>query len=559
MFLEDFSGYTEIFRDKYDLAIASSGEGGIHEVRRVLSIDHEAAQAIDAHEAEFGADGSRAFGPVIPERPPTEEDITAAIQAWNGDIASKRKVVRYMREHDRERATAQWLRDEFGGNLDTFPIRLTGVEQTEIPWRDVQRRIITLLRNDRFFTEQELDNFDDIDPVEIRERLAEAGIVNGEVVDPDALDNDPFIRQVMADAERIAQEEQAAEPSPPQAPPEPKKRPGQTRVERNYRAFTQMFPEIVSGEYRYLELRNREDGGLMPLIIQQIGENEIAMAHTYEQYGDLMYDPEMTFRIDTENGTLEPLTFRQDGGFPIYQEVYPEPGEWIPRLRNDLSAFTDQWLKNIEMQGRIRTRAIAEIDGEDVEFSFDEHGQPVRVGDEPEETAIPEETAQQEQVLVRPDEESYSVGNEFEARNEDGEILVHVRIEQITEDNTFYSIPDAPNSGQFHVPRADFDRLVSEGRFVPIPPELSKGKSPYTVTLPDGTIYSVGDMVTIHGTDFKITDIGPFDVQLLDQTLLYPVFRSESRASFTALMAEEKAQAAPNIREETTAFVVLPR
>ncbi|MBO5569845.1 MAG: DEAD/DEAH box helicase family protein, partial [Clostridia bacterium] len=386
-----------------------------------------------------------------------------------------------MREHDRERGTAQWLRDEFGGNLDAFPIRLTGVEQTEIPWRDVQRRMITLLKNDRFFTDQELDNFDDVDPVEIRERLAEAGIVNGEVVDPDALDADPFIRQVMADAERIAQEEQAVEPSPPRAAPEPKKRPGQTRVERNYRAFTQMFPEIVSGEYRYLELRNREDGGLMPLIIQQIGENEIAMSHTYEQYGDLMYDPEMTFRIDTENGTLEPLTFRQDGGLPIYQEVYPEPGKWIPRLRNDLSAFTDQWLKNIEMQGRIRTRAIAEINGEDVEFTFDEHGNPVH--------------------------------------------------SERTEQN------------------------IQEGQFTEITPTNTQAE-PYTdsITLADGTTYAVGDMMTIHGTDFKITDIGPFDVQLLDPTLLYPVFRSESHESFERLMATEKAQAAPTVREETAAF-----
>ena len=477
--------YSEVLQDKYDLAIASTVEGGIHEVRRVLSVDHEAAQAIDAHEAEFGADGSRAFGPVIPERPPTEEDITAAIQAWNGDIASKRKVVRYMSEHDRERATAQWLRDEFGGNLDAFPIRLTGVEQTEIPWRDVQRRLITLLKNDRFFTDQELDNFDDVDPVEIRERLVEAGIVNGEVVDPDALDNDPFIRQVMADAERIAQEEQAAEPSLPQAAPEPKKRPGQTRVERNYRAFAQMFPEIISGEYRYLELRNREDGGLMPLVIQQIGENEIAMSHTYEQYGDLMYDPEMTFRIDTENGTLEPLTFRQDGGLPIYQEVYPEPGKWIPRLRNDLSAFTDQWLKNIEMQGRVRTRAIAEINGEDVEFSFDEHGQPLRV-----------------------DKETHST-----------------------------------------------DKTIQEGQFTELTP-TDTPEEPFaeSITLADGTTYGVGDTVTIQGTQFRITDIGPFDVQLLDPTLIYPVFRSESHGSFERLMTAEKAQAAPTIREETTAF-----
>jgi len=40
--------------------------------------------------------------------------------------------------------------------------------------------------------------------------------VNGEAVDPETLDRDPFIRQVMADAEQIAQEEQAVSP-PPQA------------------------------------------------------------------------------------------------------------------------------------------------------------------------------------------------------------------------------------------------------------------------------------------------------------------------------------------------------
>ncbi len=158
---------------------------------------------------------------------------------------------------------------------------------------------------------------------------------------------------------------------------EPPKRPGQTRMERNYRTFERLFPEIVSGEYRYLKLETREEGGLMPLTIQRIGENEIAVAHTHEQNGDLMYDPEMTFRIDAAKGTLEPRTFRQDGMPQIYQEVYPKPGVWVPKLQKDLSAFTEQWLKNIELQGRVRTRAIMEINGEDVEISFDENGQPI--------------------------------------------------------------------------------------------------------------------------------------------------------------------------------------
>lgn len=71
----------------------------------------------------------------------------------------------------------------------------------------MQRRIAQLIREDNFFTEQERDNFDDIDPVAIREALAQRGIVGGKVVDPEKLNNDPFIQQVMADADRIYAEE----------------------------------------------------------------------------------------------------------------------------------------------------------------------------------------------------------------------------------------------------------------------------------------------------------------------------------------------------------------
>ncbi len=39
---------------------------------------------------------------------------------------------------------------------------------------------------------------DDIDPAVIRQQLEDAGIVNGELVDEDKLNSDPFIQQVMA-------------------------------------------------------------------------------------------------------------------------------------------------------------------------------------------------------------------------------------------------------------------------------------------------------------------------------------------------------------------------
>ena len=50
------------------------------------------------------------------------------------------------------------------------------------------------------------DYFDDINPAEIREKLAQRGIVGGKVVDPEALSNDPFIQQVVADAEAVQRE-----------------------------------------------------------------------------------------------------------------------------------------------------------------------------------------------------------------------------------------------------------------------------------------------------------------------------------------------------------------
>lgn len=51
---------------------------------------------------------------------------------------------------------------------------------------------------------QETDDFSDIDPAAIRAALAERGIVDGHVVDPDKLDADSFIQQVMSDVEQIA-------------------------------------------------------------------------------------------------------------------------------------------------------------------------------------------------------------------------------------------------------------------------------------------------------------------------------------------------------------------
>ena len=118
-----------------------------------------------------------------------------------------------MKAHARDRDTAAWLAAEYGVGDSSKPLQISvgNSEPVTLSWAKVQRRIAQLIQSDNFYTEQEQDNFDNIDPIAIREALAERGIVGGRIVDAEANRNSPFVRQVMADVERIAaQEAQAA-------------------------------------------------------------------------------------------------------------------------------------------------------------------------------------------------------------------------------------------------------------------------------------------------------------------------------------------------------------
>ena len=150
--------------------------------------------------------------PVV-SREITQAEIDEALQRWNGDIESKRSVVRYMADHARERDTAAWLSKEYGGEVSKpLHITVTGTDiDYEMSWAKVQRRVAQLIKEDRFYTQEEYDRLDDIDPVYIRAELAQRGIVNGELVEPEKLDNDPFIQQVNADVKSLSESVEACE------------------------------------------------------------------------------------------------------------------------------------------------------------------------------------------------------------------------------------------------------------------------------------------------------------------------------------------------------------
>ena len=144
-------------------------------------------------------------------RPLSQEDIDTALCAWNGNIESKHAVVRYMKDHEREKDTAAWLAQEYGGSNSNslFVVRADSPEETQLPWPKVQRRIAQLIQEDRFYTEEEQDRFDNIDPIAIREALEERGSVNGQVADPEKQEND---QKVMSEVEQEANEETEHKP-----------------------------------------------------------------------------------------------------------------------------------------------------------------------------------------------------------------------------------------------------------------------------------------------------------------------------------------------------------
>jgi len=508
--------YVEKLRDKYDVTIAEApdfrGERHIYTLR---SIDHEAEAAINAYEAEFGADGTRVFRdpaaeqvqptvqerlehyrPVVmaavsedtayrnacghsdqenaeiecnaavrravlnskdmdlirlfsdmPEfrsrlhretfegtyarlhdllRPLSQDDIDDALRAWNGNIESKHAVVRYMEQHGREKETAAWLAREYGGNesKSLFIVRAGSPETVELTWPKVQRRIAQLIQSDNFYTEQEQDNFDNIDPIAIREALAERGIVNGQVVDAEANRNSPFVRQVMADVERIAaQEAQAA---------------------------------YMDSPDRFSIRLHPNEGGIT-------GIWDSALDRFYEEGGQVLRFAEQSNAIDYLSS--------------IQRSRGMEP---------DVSVFTTPL------------------------------GNAYRVGDGFSSTA-----AEQRDTLMV--------------------------VERVDEDNVWYTLPSVPEQETVSVDRTVFERYLDTGYFFateqtqPVKEITAENEQENMIFRAP---YAVGDTVYLDNTPFEITEVGALNVQLRDPALRYPVFRAESRENFERLLRRDERNAA---------------
>ena len=186
----------------------------------------------------------------------SEVDWRAALASGSGFEHGKERIAAYYAENHTQKERIEFLKKEYGTggrswtfqdgsngflDYDASGIKLrsypNGQEQ-RLKWPEVEKRIHVLIATGQYLdeTEPSISEANDTrtEGEILREKLAERGIINGQVIDPEKLDSDHFIRQVVADvtAREMEPVTEAAEPVPLELaqtePPEPEASPDES-------------------------------------------------------------------------------------------------------------------------------------------------------------------------------------------------------------------------------------------------------------------------------------------------------------------------------------------
>jgi len=629
--------YVEKLRDKYDVTIAEApdfrGERHIYTLR---SIDHEAEAAINAYEAEFGADGTRVFRdpaaeqvqptvqerlehyrPVVmvavsedtayrnacghsdrenaeiecnaavrravlnskdmelirlfsdmPEfrsrlhretfegtyarlhdllRPLSQDDIDDALRAWNGNIESKHAVVRYMEQHGREKETAAWLAREYGGKEgnNLFIVRAGSPETAELTWSKVQRRIAQLIREDKFFTEQEKSLLENNPDYRLLGRLradceyflgagnrAEkhlwAGSVYAQIVKMrelyDALPQKPeWLTKEMIDdyADRMAPQYQVVA----------------------YHHFENGFDE--KRDYQTLEEAEKAAQGYVDGAMESDGfaydgaaiydQQARKYLRIYGDYPDERAHAEVAGREPTAETIIPADRFHVvslDRGFRTLYAVWDDETHGYHVDADGVTEeFTSEWQAEayrLELQGQAEQALLERAKGLISDFCRSEYGSEVDFSD-PVKIGVAYTTVTDDEIPLQVNIDLVNYRLERYLDDEHLETRQYSSLQELISNE----LENLDFSDLIHVSDED----VEQHRWRV--PEEAVAEAPETAPAPqrEPFPYSVGDTVYLeNGKPYIIESVGVFDITLSDPTLFYPISRAESRESFARLM-----------------------
>ena len=631
--------YIEKLRDKYDVTIAAAQETGTERrVYTLRSVDHEAEAAIDAYEAEFGADGTRVFrDPAAEQVQPTvqelferyrlsvgnalskdeafinacrnsdrqnaylegaaairrivmasedlqltrlyfdmpsfhnrlhqelldelyptlattitpspykvtQEDIGAALQSWNGKIESKQAVVRYMAQHGRERETAAWLAREYGLKDTSNPLQISvgNSEPVTLSWAKVQRRIAQLIREDKFFTEQEKSLLENNPDYRLLGRLradceyflgagnrAEkhlwAGSVYAQIVKMrelyDALpQKTEWLTKEMIDdyADRMAPQYQVVV----------------------YHHFENGFDE--KRDYQTLEEAEKAAQGYVDGTMESDGfaydgaaiydQQARKYLRIYGDYPDERAHAEVAGREPTAEAIIPADRFHVvslDRGFRTLYAVWDdETHGYYVDADGVTEEFTSEWQAEayrLELQGQAEQAILERAKGLISDFCRSEYGSEVDFGD-PAKVGVAYTTVTDDEIPIQVNIDLVNYRLERYLDDEHLETRQYGSLQELITNE----LENLDFSDLIHVSDEDVEQYRWHE------PEEAVTDVPEAAPSPQPFPYSVGDTVYLeNGKPYIIESIGVFDITLSDPTLFYPISRAESRESFARLM-----------------------
>ena len=387
----------------------------------------------------------------------------------------------------------------------------------------------------------EPDDFSDIDPAAIREALAERGIINGEVVDPEKLNRDPFIQRVMADVGQTPQAD-VFQSNTQDEPPATKADVFQSNTPADLSADYQLLSRLKADCDYYLGAGGRSDKHLWA----DSADEQIAKMR--ELYDKLPDKPEW-------------LTAQQLDEYARRMVTPPE--------RDVFEGNSPMERAELAMSDPIRDVFDGNTMSESVQ-SAEEH------------TAEDKELATAKELINDFCMKTFDTEADFSdpanvsvgySSTEDGEHSIQVAV-----DLTAFSINYAVDSeivysvqcGSLHelneyLANLSFDAMIAdaEQHFHERHPAEETADVFQSNTRSEPAIsenvfhwntqdYHAGDTVYLDGKPFEITEIGKLNIQLRDPAQPYPIFRSESRESLARLMAQDERNAAPDVFQSNT-------
>ena len=250
----------------------------------------------------------------------TQDEIDRALTERYGYSGGNLKAYAYFQESHTQQEKAAFLKDLYGiggcshalsgatgGWMDYdskgMRFRKANCVDVSLSWTAVSKRIDDLIVHGRYLTQADLDraerqedeampvasepqpdsddemsDFFAIDKQAVREELAERGIVDGALADPDKLTQDPFIQQVEADADQLDDGAVKLVPTIEADSAETMQQETDVPAESNQPKAAEplVFPFAV-GDTLYLE-----DGN--PFVIEEVGLSTIRLREPEQIY-----------------------------------------------------------------------------------------------------------------------------------------------------------------------------------------------------------------------------------------------------------------------------------